>query len=53
MPVKLERKLQREYKAKGLRGKSLNHAVYGTLAKVEKGKKRGKKKVHRGDRYSV
>lgn len=53
MPVKLERKLKRQYKAKGLKDKELNDAVYGTMAKIEKGKKKSKKHVHRGDHYNV
>ena len=41
MPKKLERKLREEYKKKGLKGEDLDHAVYGTMANIEK-KKKGK-----------
>jgi hypothetical protein len=45
MPKALHDKLEREYRKKGLKGKRLEHAVYGTLTNIEKGKqgKQGKK----------
>jgi len=36
MPKALHRKLTRQYKKKGLSGEKLDHAVYGTMAKIEK-----------------
>lgn len=36
MPVKLERKLKREAKKKGLSEKRMNAYVYGTLNKLKK-----------------
>jgi len=38
MPKELHRKLVRQYRKKGLTGEELDHAVYGTMAKVEKEK---------------
>jgi len=40
MPKALEHKLEKEFKKKGLKGKALNHAIYGTLTNIEK--KQGK-----------
>lgn len=40
MPKALEAKLAKEYRKKGLKGKALNHAIYGTLTNIEK--KQGK-----------
>jgi hypothetical protein len=34
MPNFLEDKLRREYRAKGKKGRALDHAVYGTLNKI-------------------
>jgi hypothetical protein len=36
MPKELEQKLMKEYKKRGLKGKALGHAVYGTLTNIEK-----------------
>ncbi len=44
MPKKLHDKLEREYRKKGLKGEKLEHAVYGTMTNIEKGKKKKKKK---------
>lgn len=44
MPKKIHDKLIKEYLAKGLKGKELDNAVYGTLAKIEKQRKRKKKR---------
>jgi len=38
MPKVLEEKLKREAKKKGLKGKRADAYIYGTLAKVKKGK---------------
>lgn len=44
MPKKLHDKLKREASDKGLTGKDADRYVYGTLAKIEKEKKkRGRK----------
>lgn len=40
MPKKLHNKLVRQYKKKGLSGEDLEHAVYGTMAVIEKKKKK-------------
>lgn len=57
MPVELERKLKRQYKARGLKGDALNRAVYGTMNKIidkgEKEHKKSKKRVVRGTSYNV
>lgn len=36
MPVKIERELEKEYSKKGLQGRRLSNAVYGTLTNIEK-----------------
>ena len=36
MPVKIERKLKKQAKKKGLIGKRKNAYIYGTLNKIEK-----------------
>lgn len=41
---RLEKKLKEEYRKKGLTGDRLDHAVYGTMNKIEKAKKAGSKK---------
>lgn len=40
MPKKVERKLKAEANKKGLTGERKNAYVYGTLRKIEKGKKK-------------
>lgn len=42
MPKALHDKLKKEAKKKGLSGKRLDAYVYGTLANIEKGKRKGK-----------
>lgn len=46
MPKKLENKLKKQFRKKGLKGKSLDHAVYGTLNKL--GLMRGSKITDKG-----
>jgi len=36
VPKELEQKLEREYRKKGLKGKRLQHAVYGTMTNILK-----------------
>lgn len=43
MPKALEEKLRKQYRKKGLKGDKLDNAVYGTMNKIEKLKKKGKK----------
>lgn len=43
MPKALHDKLAREAKKKGLKGDRKNAFVYGTLSKIKKGKKVGRK----------
>lgn len=43
MPKKLHDKLERQYRKKGLKGDALKRAVYGTMNKIQKRKKKTKK----------
>ena len=42
MPVRVERRLRREARHKGLRGKRFKAYVYGTLARLKKRQRKGK-----------
>ena len=44
MPKVIENKLKKQAKKEGLKGESYNRYVYGTLAKIEKAKKKKKGK---------
>ena len=48
MPKALENKLKKEYRKKGLKGKRLDHAVYGTMNKL--GYMKGSKVTAKGRR---
>ena len=43
MPKKLHRALSRSARKKGLKGRRRNAYVYGTMAKIKRRKKRGRK----------
>lgn len=53
MPAEIERKLKKRAKKLHLGKGRENAYVYGTLNKIEKGKKRSKSKVNRGSRYNI
>jgi len=44
MPKALEEKLMKAYRKRGFTGERLNHAVYGTMNKIETDKKKKAKK---------
>lgn len=45
MPKKIERKLKKAAKNKGLKGERADRYVYGTMTKIDKAKKSKKKKT--------
>lgn len=51
MPPFLEEKLKAEYRAKGKKGKALDHAVYGTMNAI--GAMRGNKVTKKGERMEA
>lgn len=51
MPRFLEEKLKAEYRAKGKKGKALDHAVYGTMNSI--GAMRGNKITKKGERMEA
>ena len=51
MPIFLEAKLKKEYRAKGKKGRALARAVYGTMNKL--GAMRGNKETAKGERMQA